>query len=709
MFIHAKECLSNFLLFVSLFMVSCGNEGEFKEVSNKPEGDAPITRQNPSYGSSGEKAGATVDFSMSGEQLEAICSEFSNLMMDVLEPSQIIRFDGLQDAPGGTQILSSAFNMNINARIFRRGNDVYIYGSAPKNTELRLSFKGARYFSGSLYIDNSILIDLSSSGDIFLTKDGNKRKISISDSSSKAKSFNLDNEGRAFEILLDKNDFDSISRNSYFWVEPALVLGGEITNYQYYKHSIFDSFYPVEGASKTSSLCTRWIGGRSGESLQVLSFFQSLSDEYFDESDFSHLRYGVTALGRFMKWDSRYSPVTLVTAPASELIFGDNLSSTMFLPNAYISGTSYNLDNQRLSMFELAEQIIRKKYIDAGRSQDLLSEFYVRTYTYSFIERIYGSRFLLNSFRNLSHFRSTLEGSGQNIRLDALSILVSQQKNVDFLHNLFGLLLSARPAAEEINDIERILETLISLPLGSLGDNDEKLRRLFRNELSSDPSISSLNFNDKDRDGLWDSMEFLLGTDFENSDSDGDGWLDATEFFKETNPNNLSDFPQQIVIDGFVNDWFSLMPAQLMSNSFVNEACPSDSDITYFAAIRSGRRMAVFASNLESPSGADDTGAFWFANVEIKEFDMRLAISVNDDRSGIIIDKEHDGVSSSYLLSMNTPLSSSGIEWEIPFDQLGLGWVPPETPIAVSVSTSFTKNRRDICDETGVFTPYQAK
>lgn len=709
MYIRAKEYLSNFLLFASLLIIGCGNEGEPEEITNNAGDDVPINGENPPYGSSVEKAGAIVDFSMSSGQIEASCSEISNLNIDLLDSDQAIRFDGIQDAPGGTQILSSAFNMNINARIFRRGNDIYIYGNAPKNTELRLSFKGARYFSGSLYLDSSLVVDLSSVGEIFVTKDGKKRKISISESGTKAKTFTLDSKNRSFEILLHKFDLDSVSRNSFFWVEPALSLSSDIDSYKYYKHKIFDSFYPVEGASKSSNLCTRWLGARSGENLQVLSFFKNFTDDTFDDSDFSHLRYGVTALGRFMKWDSRYSPVTLVTAPARDLVLGSNSSSTMFLPNSYISGNGYKLDSQRLSLFELAKQLIRKNYIDGGRSQDLLSEFYIRAYTYSFIERIYGLRFLFNSFRNLDHFQSSVEEEVEIVRLDALSMLVSQHKNVDLLHNLFEALLSAVPVGGEINDIESLIGILISLPSGSLGDNDEKLRRILQNEISGDSSLGALNFNDKDRDGLWDAMEYILGTDVENSDSDGDGWLDATEFFKQTNPRNLSDYPQQIVIDGFVNDWFSLMPAQLIGNSFVNEACPSDSDITYYAAIRSGRRLAIFASNLESTSETNDTGASWFANVEIKEFDLRLAVSVNDDKSGIIINKDHDGVSSSYLLSMNTPLSGSGIEWEIPFDQLGLGWVPSETPIAVSVSTSFTKNRRDICDETGVFAPYLAK
>lgn len=48
----------------------------------------------------------------------------------------------------------------------------------------------------------------------------------------------------------------------------------------------------------------------------------------------------------------------------------------------------------------------------------------------------------------------------------------------------------------------------------------------------------------------------------------------------------------------------------------------------------------------------------------------------------------------------NQTRSLSGIEWELPLRELGIGWLPDNIAVKAKVSTAFSKNRIDICDET---------
>ena len=100
-------------------------------------------------------------------------------------------------------------------------------------------------------------------------------------------------------------------------------------------------------------------------------------------------------------------------------------------------------------------------------------------------------------------------------------------------------------------------------------------------------------------------------------DSDGDGWLDSTEFFSKRNPNNYSDKPSKIIVDGIGNDWFEIIPQKLQRNQFVNDQCPASADITYYAAVYGNESIVIFGSALESEVEEDGRESYWFVDISL--------------------------------------------------------------------------------------------
>ena len=113
--------------------------------------------------------------------------------------------------------------------------------------------------------------------------------------------------------------------------------------------------------------------------------------------------------------------------------------------------------------------------------------------------------------------------------------------------------------------VKELVEILSSVPAAELGKSGKKLSTLILNAKDRELDYETLSYVDSDKDGLFDSFEFLLGTDIGEADSDKDGWKDSTEYFKGRNPGNLSDKPSTIIVDGFGNDWFEIIPQKIMS------------------------------------------------------------------------------------------------------------------------------------------------
>ena len=70
----------------------------------------------------------------------------------------------------------------------------------------------------------------------------------------------------------------------------------------------------------TINSCTSWLGSRNGENLQVISFYDGDSNkaDRLEHSDFEPLRYYLE-LSRFLGWDMRFQPITLITSPHEQI------------------------------------------------------------------------------------------------------------------------------------------------------------------------------------------------------------------------------------------------------------------------------------------------------------------------------------------------------------------------------------------------------
>ena len=71
----------------------------------------------------------------------------------------------------------------------------------------------------------------------------------------------------------------------------------------------------------------------------------------------------------------------------------------------------------------------------------------------------------------------------------------------------------------------------------------------------------------------------------------------------------------------------------------------------------------------------------------------------------IAIEWQQNGVKRSKTMYRNFVKSTNGIEWELPLNELNIGWLPKGTKIEVKLATSFSPKRSDLCDETSWIEP----
>ena len=80
-------------------------------------------------------------------------------------------------------------------------------------------------------------------------------------------------------------------------------------------------------------------------------------------------------------------------------------------------------------------------------------------------------------------------------------------------------------------------------------------------------------------------------------------------------------------------------------------------------------------------------------------------MSKNELESAIEVGWQRNGEINSKRIPRNLIESPLGIEWELGLNELNVGWIPANSKIQIRITTSFSNNRSDICDQTNCFEP----
>ena len=146
----------------------------------------------------------------------------------------------------------------------------------------------------------------------------------------------------------------------------------------------------------------------------------------------------------------------------------------------------------------------------------------------------------------------------------------------------------------------------------------------------------------------------------------------------------------------------------MQRNQFVNDQCPASADITYYAAVYGNESIVIFGSALESEVEEDGRESYWFVDISFPIQDLQITMRGNRLDPFVLVQWERRGEKKSKKMYRNLVYSKYGIEWELALSDIDFGWNPANTrAMEVKISTSFTKTKSDICDETTWFEPLE--
>jgi hypothetical protein len=108
--------------------------------------------------------------------------------------------------------------------------------------------------------------------------------------------------------------------------------------------------------------------------------------------------------------------------------------------------------------------------------------------------------------------------------------------------------------------------------------------------------VAPHHLRDDDGDRLPNFLELLVGSKFENVDSDGDGWSDLIEYDLKNDGRSKVSHPRAIIADGLFGDWQVMAANVATEDQGVSaEACSPSLDIQYVAALQNTDHLVVAA------------------------------------------------------------------------------------------------------------------
>ena len=173
----------------------------------------------------------------------------------------------------------------------------------------------------------------------------------------------------------------------------------------------------------------------------------------------------------------------------------------------------------------------------------------------------------------------------------ALFSLLLARVDYDEFHD--NLLLEAKKTSE-FSDTDAFLTAYKGLPTYQ-GDNNDDIKSYWFDNGENYGIFSKDQFNDADRDGLFDYQETELGTDSMNFDSDQDGLSDNFEWTIGLEPNigNSYDF---LGNDNFLGDWEKNHPDKLISsqpNLGSSDHCDESTNIIRFGITQHEEKILI--------------------------------------------------------------------------------------------------------------------
>ena len=176
----------------------------------------------------------------------------------------------------------------------KRGRDLYLYARAKKDSKVSLNFSGSRYYDKTLFFSESLILSWNQQ-DVFLKTSEKTIKLKSNKGATKAAVFTNDRGEQVIEAEISATHLDAITTNQIFWIEPELTSEETTAVKVADVHKIFESFYKVEGSLETVNSCLSWLGSRTGENLQVISFYDATKDaeQRFEHSDCKSLRHSL--------------------------------------------------------------------------------------------------------------------------------------------------------------------------------------------------------------------------------------------------------------------------------------------------------------------------------------------------------------------------------------------------------------------------------
>lgn len=688
--------------------VSCGGEGDKK---NPPSDDTirpkPPEKDDTRPGVPKDRIGADIDLSLSSKLPSAECLEKYPLELSEPKDFDEVVFDGLADVENATKVNTSLLGVGVDIRAVKRARGLYFYVELPLDTELKLKFQGSRYAQNELFFEATYQLDLRSDGSVWEHSLGKKDRLQKKGRASKAFS-TVTSSGRIYEILVHDSRIKDVASSSYFWVQSRLKRNtGEAVDLP----KVFDSFYPVQGALKSYYGCTEWDRSRPGDHLQIISYYDELTDESpeFGDEDFTGFKRIITSLYKEMGWNTSDLPTLIHLAPYDKITdFSGHIEKKVkvTMDSGLLKGKAPVLEAQRIAWQSLVVQMAYARAVNTLKfSNEIAARLYAYTVHYKFVTSALGRMFYFNHLQLPSQY---YWGKGFDPELhDELKILgmfLGETFDVESMNATLQLVNEAAP--ESVLELGDILLEMTASRLGRFGD---RLTVILRNIRSNQLAFSTLSLFDRDQDGLFDSFEALIGSVYNKKDSDGDLWNDGAEFFAKRNPASSDDYPSRLAVDGFVGDWFKILPGKVFFNEYVNKECPSTSDITKFSAVYTGRSIVVFGSSFESPVPADDRTSKWFLDVRLPDINGLIQLTKDPSRPGVLlVEADLYGEKKEYDYYRNITEASEGIEWEVPLVELGVsGFESTDLAMQIKLTTTLTEKKSDVCDESGWFVPYK--
>lgn len=207
------------------------------------------------------------------------------------------------------------------------------------------------------------------------------------------------------------------------------------------------------------------------------------------------------------------------------------------------------------------------------------------------------------------------------------------------------------------------------------------------------------NLGDTDWDGIPDALENLLGYNLFKGDTIGGGLGDLGRLSAVNYGLALAKKPSEIVLDGIIDDWKSLIPQTLNSDKDETlNSCSPAANINLFGALQSAKNLAVV---LLSKSKDSTKAVDWSIQVDNPKKDTHFLAFASTGSQEMTLFRSEDLSNPLKTWRLNGLIGKDAWELFIPLDFLGVDSAAKDAmPLKVRVTAHESGK---VCDDTPWF------